>query len=56
MKYPVCLSIFNLFRGLFFSLWLLAILNILEYSALSEATMKLTGEEMGKIVNKPQSD
>ena len=37
-------------------LWLLAIVDIPEYSALSEAIVKLTGEEMGKIVNNPQSD
>ena len=38
------------------SLWLLAIVDIPEYSALSEAIMKLTGEGMGKIVNNLKSD
>ena len=38
------------------SLWLLAIVDIPEYSALSEAIVKLTGEGMVKIVNNPQSD
>ena len=33
-----------------------AIVDIPEYSALSEAIVKLTGEGMGKIVNNPQSD
>ena len=37
-------------------LWLLAIVDIPEYSALSEAIVRLTGEGMGKIVNNPQSD
>ena len=37
-------------------LWLLAIVDIPEYSALSEAIVKLTGEGVGKIVNNPQSD
>jgi len=40
----------------FCSLWLLAIVDISEYSALSEAIVKQTGEGMGKIVNNPQSD
>ena len=30
--------------------------DIPEYSALSEAIVKLTGEGMGKTVNNPQSD
>ena len=38
------------------ALWLLAIVDIPEYSALSEAIVKLTGEGMVKIVNNPQSD
>ena len=36
-------------------LWLLAIVTIPEYSALSEAIVKLTGEGMGKIVNNPKA-
>ena len=42
--------------GLISGYWLLAIVDIPEYSALSEAIVKLTGEGMGKIVNNPQSD
>ena len=38
------------------SLWLLAIVDIPEYYALSEAIVKLTREGMGKIVNNPQND
>ena len=38
------------------SLWLLAIVDIPEYSALSEAIVKVTGEGVGKIVDNPQSD
>ena len=54
MKCPASLSVFALFRELLF--WLSAIVDIPEYSALSEAIMKLTREGMGKIVNNPQSD
>ena len=38
------------------SLWLLAILDIPEYSALSEAIVKTDRGGMGKNVNNPQSD
>ena len=58
MKCPASLSVFALLRELLFSLTQLAIVDIPEYSALSEAIVKLTGagEGMGKIVNNPQSD
>ena len=51
MKCPASLSVFALLRGLLFSLSQLAIVDIPEYSALSEAIVKLTKEGMGKIVN-----
>ena len=54
MKCPASLSVFALFRELLF--WLSAILDIPEYSALSEAIVKLTGEGMRKIVINPQTD
>ena len=38
------------------SLWLSAIIDIPEYSALSEAIVKMTGEGMGKNCKSPQSD
>ena len=57
MKCPALLSVFALLRVLLFSLTVvLAIVDIPEYSALSGAIVKLTGEGMGKIVNNPQSD
>ena len=51
MKCPASLSVFALFRGLLFSHCQSAIVDIPEYSALSEAIVKLTKEGMGKIVN-----
>ena len=55
MKYPASLSVLLPSVGCC-SLWLLAIVDIPEYYALSEAIVKLTGEGMGKIVNYPQND
>ena len=52
MKCPVSLSVFALLRGLLFSL---TVVDIPEYSAWSEAIVKLTGEGMGKIVNTPKA-
>ena len=51
MKCFASLSVFVLFRGLLFS----DIVGIPEYSALSEAKVKLTREGIGKIVNDPES-
>ena len=55
MKCPASLSVFAFLPGLLPFLWLLAIVDIPEYSALSEGIVKLTEEGMGEIVNNPQS-
>ena len=55
MKCPASLSVFALFCEVVV-LGLSAIVDIPEYSALSEAIVKLTREGIGKIVNNPQSD